>query len=98
MEIGGHGPPPIPNGRGKDHLLAEKEPYRLVVLDAVAFDWLWRIVESKYVQHRENVTHADAAEVAKRAVLAFREAAGTLTSAPPKKVWKRRIAKTATKP
>jgi hypothetical protein len=76
-EIGGSGPPPIRNGTGKIHLGIE-EPYRLVNLDAAVFDWLWRIAEAKYVQHQGNLTHAEAAEVAKRAVIAFREAAGTL--------------------
>lgn len=64
-------------------------------LDAAVFDWLWRIVEAKYIQF--DGRYPEATEVAKRAVIAFREAAGTLQSltdtapnATATKVWKRR--------
>ena len=77
-----------------EHLLMDPEPFRLVSLDAGAFDWLWRIVEAKY-NLRTNSTPAQVAagEVAKRAVLAFREAAGTLESPRVTKVLHRRVAK-----
>ena len=42
LPIGGSGPPPIPAGAGRK-LLTEVEPFRLVSLDAAAFDWLWRV-------------------------------------------------------
>jgi hypothetical protein len=90
--IGGTGPPPIPNGKGRD-LLNQEEPYRLVNLDAAVFDWLWRIAEAKYRQHSEHGTHPEAAQVAKRAVIAFREAAGTLDFPPPTKSVRKRLVK-----
>jgi hypothetical protein len=93
-EIGGSGPPPIPTGTGKWHLEKDPDPFTLVNLDAAVFDWLWRIVEAKYIQHRSASNHAEAAEVAKRAVIAFREAAGTL--AEPKKS-RRRLVRTPNK-
>jgi hypothetical protein len=77
MEIGGSGPPPIKQGAGKSHLTVE-EPYRLVNLDAATFDWIWRIVEAKYRQHSANGVMPEATDVARRAVIAFREAAGTM--------------------
>lgn len=80
-EIGGTGPPPIPNGDGKKFLTTE-EPYRLVNLDAASFDWLWRITEAKYRQHRHNGILPEQVAVAKRTVIAFREAAGTLGPPP----------------
>ena len=89
MEVGGHGPPPIPAGKGKEHLIMDPEPFRLVNLDAAVFDWLWRLVEAKYNQH--NGHHVEAAEVAKRAVIAFREAAGTMIEEP--KPRRRRLVK-----
>jgi hypothetical protein len=76
-EIGGTGPPPIPSGAGRRFLTIE-EPFRTVVLDAAVFDWLWRIAEAKYRQHSSNGVVPEQVAVAKRAVIAFREAAGTL--------------------
>lgn len=62
----------------------DPEPFRLVSLDAAVFDWLWRLVEAKYVQHNGH-SIPEQVEVAKRAVISFREAAGTLGPAAPKK-------------
>lgn len=96
--IGGSGPPPIPAGKGKK-ALTQIEPFRLVSLDAAAFDWLWRVVEHRARQHEERVGEAEIhdlqAQVSRRAVIAFREAAGTLNSTPPPvtKVLRRRVAK-----
>jgi len=58
----------------------DPEPFRLVSLDAAVFDWLWRMVEAKHRQF--DGRYPEATEVAKRAVIAFREAAGTLTQVP----------------
>ena len=69
----------------------DPEPFRLVSLDAAAFDWLWRIVEAKHRQF--DGRYPEATEVAKRAVLAFREAAGTLEPPRVTKVLHRRVAK-----
>jgi hypothetical protein len=80
-EIGGTGPQPIPAGAGRIFLTQPEEPYREVVLDAAVFDWLWRIVEAKYRQF--DGRYPEATEVAKRGVIAFREAAGTLNQKPP---------------
>lgn len=84
MEIGGSGPPPIPTGTGRWHL-EMTEPFRLVSLDAAAFDWLWRVVEQHHRRHQDRDrgdgdVHTLQAEVSGRAVIAFREAAGTLVT------------------
>jgi hypothetical protein len=68
-------------------------------LDAAAFDWLWRMVENRAHQHEQAAAqggvHELQAQVSRRAVIAFREAAGTLNSNPPPvtKVLRRRVAK-----
>ena len=67
----------------------DPEPFRLVNLDAAVFDWLWRLVEAKHVQF--DGRYPEATEVAKRAVIAFREAAGTMTEEP--KPRRRRLVK-----
>ena len=93
--VAGTGPPPIPAGQGKKHL-QRIEPFYQVNLDAAAFDWLWRLVEARHGQHVTQIqgngddVHGLQAEVSKRAVISFREAAGTLTvGTPPAK--KRRL-------
>lgn len=87
-EIGGTGPPPIRQGEGRLHLEVQ-EPFRLVSLDAAAFDWLWRVVEQRYREHSNRAPaslngdiHGLQTEVTKRTVIAFREAAGTLGPPP----------------
>jgi hypothetical protein len=94
-EIGGSGPPPIPAGAGKLYLTQPEEPYRTIILDAAAFDWLWRITEAKLRQF--DGRYPDAEAVARRAVIAFREAAGTLTNGTAKKP-RRRLVKTVPNP
>lgn len=98
LPVGGSGPPPIKQGEGLDHLRMI-EPFRLVSLDAGAFDWLWRMVESRALSHQDKVKETSQAvyklqaEVSIRAVIAFREAAGTLGPPPaPVKRMKRRAA------
>src|SRR4029077_2738697 len=90
--VGGSGPPPIPNGRGREQLLRE-EPYYDVHLDAGTFDWLWRLVEARARQHENSVTTStllpEAALVSRKAVIAFRDAA-TATGLPPPLPRKRR--------
>ena len=71
----------------------DPEPFRLVSLDAAAFDWLWRIVEAKHRQF--NGRYPEATEVARRAVISFRDAAGTLNPPPVTKVLHRKVAKRA---
>jgi hypothetical protein len=82
LPIGGSGPPPIQAGKGRE-VLTQMEPFRLVSLDAAAFDWLWRVVENRALQHQEAAiqggVHEIQAGVSLRAAIAFREAAGTLT-------------------
>jgi hypothetical protein len=98
LPIGGSGPPSIPAGDGKKHL-QQIEPFRLVNLDAAAFDWLWRIVEQRARQHQQEAKerggiHELQAQVSLHAALAFREAAGTLTNDKPvTKVLRRRVVK-----
>jgi hypothetical protein len=86
-------------GTGKHHL-EQIEPFRLVNLDAAAFDWLWRMTEQKARQHQQEAKerggiHELQAQVSLHAVLAFREAAGTLNNTPPPgtKVIRRRVVK-----
>lgn len=97
LPVGGSGPPPIPAGTGKWHLEMQ-EPFRMVSLDAAAFDWLWRVVEHRAGEHQSRANgdgdiHTLQAQVSLRAVIAFREAAGTLsvTETTPKR--KRRLVK-----
>ena len=80
-EIGGTGPRPIPAGQGRKYL-QRVEPFYQVSLDAAGFDWLWRIVENRHGQHTQQVrgdgdVHDLQAQVSRRVVIAFREAAGT---------------------
>lgn len=81
LSIGGTGPQPIPAGQGRK-TLTQTEPFRLVSLDAATFDWLWRVVETRARQHQDVAAqggiHELQAQVSLRAVLAFREAAGTM--------------------
>jgi len=96
LPIGGTGPPPIPNGDGRK-ILEQVEPFRLVSLDAAAFDWLWRFVEFKAVMLQSPAFQGDIhqlqAQVALRAVISFREAAGTLATEDQPVVRKRRLVK-----
>jgi len=69
----------------------DPEPFRLVSLDAAAFDWLWRIVEAKHRQF--DGRYPEASEVAKRAVISFREAAGTMQPPRVTKILHRKVAK-----
>ena len=81
LPIGGTGPQPIPKGHGRS-VLAQEEPYRTVNLDAGTFDWLWRMVESKAELHYQdkwlNEKIPEQVQVALKAAIAFREAAGTM--------------------
>ena len=81
LPIPGEPPPPLLNYEGRSELLRENPSY-LVALDAGAFMWLWRIVESKALHHHLSATSRVAAPeqllVALHATSAFREAAGTL--------------------
>jgi hypothetical protein len=96
-EIGGSGPPPIRDGEGRKHLTMDGPPV-VVGLSAAGFDWLWRLVEAKYAQHAHGqFPHPEMATVAKEAVIAFREAAGTY-EAPIMTPKTRKIARKATKP
>jgi hypothetical protein len=81
-----------------------EEPFRLVNLDAAAFDWLWRVVENRARQHQEHLhtssasnsdrdVHVLQAAVSLRAAIAFREAAGTIGSDPPVTKKRRRLVK-----
>jgi len=88
----------MPAGSGRRHL-EQVEPFRLVSLDAGAFDWLWRVVETRAREHQQRVgdggIHDLQAQVSLRAAIAFREAAGTLnnTPQPVTKVLRRRVVK-----
>lgn len=76
-KVGGSGPPPIRSGEGTKHLTMDGPPV-VVGLSAAGFDWLWRLVETKYAQHTSGqFVHPAQATVARDAVIAFREAAGT---------------------
>jgi hypothetical protein len=97
--VAGTGPPSIPAGQGKKHL-QRIEPFYQVNLDAAAFDWLWRLVEARHGQHVAQIhgngdddVHDLQAQVSRRAVISFREAAGTLT-VPPPAPRRRRLVKT----
>jgi len=96
LPIGGSGPPPIPEGKGRK-VLTQQEPFRLVSLDAAAFDWLWRTVENRAYHHQEckanGEIHELQAAVSLRAAIAFREAAGTMGPPPGTKVLRRRVVK-----
>ena len=99
LPIGGTGPSPIPKGKGRE-TLAQEEPYRVVNLDAGTFDWLWRMVESKAELHYQdkwlNEKIPEQVQVALKAAIAFREAAGTMDVPveQTKKVLKKRLART----
>jgi hypothetical protein len=56
-----------------------------VHLDAGTFYWIWRIVESRAVQHANSSTATmlpEMVQVTRKAVIAFREAAGTIGPLP----------------
>lgn len=84
VPINGAGPQPIPTGRGREYLLRE-EPYYDVRLDAGTFDWLWRLVEARALQHQNKAATSsllpEVVTVSRKAVIAFREAAGSITPA-----------------
>lgn len=94
LSLGGDGPPPIPNGRGKEQLLRE-EPYYDVHLDAGTFDWLWRIVEARAYQHQNHyeVLLPEVVLVSRKAVIAFRDAVAATGLPPPLPKKKRRVVK-----
>jgi hypothetical protein len=68
-------PPPIPNGSGIK-FMRMTEPRREVFLDAGVFDYLWRIVETRYEDAVKKDDTAPAwvahREMLERAVEAFR--------------------------
>lgn len=87
LDAPGTGPWPLREGEGMIELQSWS-PERPLTLDDGVFMWLWRIVEAKALGHQKNVNaspaHKAQYEVARRAAIAFRRAAGHIDEEPTK--------------